>query len=121
MAVQKQDGLHTDVGESYEDLSGKEFYFATRRAADGKLALCGDGGSIAGVISEGREAGKHTSINTPGNPILKVIAGTAITRGDDVQSDANGKAKTGSTNKVGVARNGAAAGEMVEISTHTTT
>lgn len=120
MAVQKQDGLHTDTGESAADLRGKEFYFCTRQAADGKIALAGDGGSIAGVISEGRNTGYHTSFNTKGNPILKVIAGSAINRGDDVQSDGSGKAKTGSSNSFGVARNSAATDEMVEIATYQT-
>lgn len=119
MAVQKQDGLHTDVGESAVDLTGKEFYFCSR-GANGLINLTGDGGSIDGVISEGRIAGKHTSFNTLGSPILKVIAGSAITRGDSVQSDANGKAKTGTTKPAGKARNSAAAGEMVEISTDAT-
>lgn len=119
MAVQKQDGLFTDCQESAEDLRSKEFYFATRDST-GKFALAGDGESIAGVISEGRNIGYGTSVNTPGNPILKVIAGTGISRGDSVQSDANGKAKTGSTKPIGVARNSAAAGEYVEIQTDAT-
>lgn len=116
MAVQKQDGLHTDIGESSEDLTGKEFYFC-KRNSDGTISLSGDGDPIAGVISEGKIAGKHTSFNTRGNPILKVKAGSAITRGDQVQSDASGTAKTGTNSAFGVARNSAAAGEMVEIST----
>jgi hypothetical protein len=119
MAVQKQDGLHTDVGESGSDLTGMEHRFCTR-AADGTIALCGDNGQIAGVISEGRPVGAHTSFNTRGNPILKVIAGSAITRGQDVASDANGKAKNGSTKPFGTARNTVAAGEMVEIATYPT-
>lgn len=119
MAVQKQDGLFTDCQESAEDLRGKEFYFATRNSA-GKFALCGNGGAIAGVISEGRNTGYGTSVNTPGNPILKVIAGSACARGDSIQSDASGKAKPGSTKAVGVARNNAAVGEMVEIQTDAT-
>lgn len=119
MAVQKQDGLFTDCQESAEDLRGKEFYFATRNAA-GKFELAGNGEAIAGVISEGRNTGYGTSVNTPGNPILKAIAGSAITRGQTVQSDGNGKAAAGSTKPIGTARNSAAAGEMVEISTDTT-
>ncbi len=119
MAVQKQDGLHTDVGESAVDLTGQEFKFCTRNAA-GTIELCGDGGSIAGVISEGKIAGKHTSFNTKGNPILKVITGAPIARGADVQSNNAGLAVTGSTNSFGVARNAPGAGEMVEISTGTT-
>ena len=116
MAVQKVDGLFTQTGESASDLRDKEFYFATRDA-NGKFALAGDGGSVVGVISEGRNTGYYTSVNTKGNPILKAIAGATIARGDSVQSDANGKAKTGSTNPVGTAISGALAGEMVEIDT----
>lgn len=119
MAVQKTDGLFTLTGESASDLTGKEFYFAARDA-NGKFTLAGDGGAIVGVISEGRATGYHTSVNTGGNPILKAIAGSAIARGDAVQSDANGKAKTGSTNSIGTAINAAAAGEMVEIDTSAT-
>lgn len=119
MAVQKQDGLHTDVGESTADLRGKEFLFC-KREGDGKIQLCGDGEVIAGVISEGRNTGYHTSFNTRGNPILKVIAASAIARGDEVQSATDGKAKTGSTNPFGKARNSAAANEYVEVETYST-
>lgn len=119
MAVQKQDGLHTDVGESSVDMTGTEFLFCTRNS-DGTISKCGNGGAIAGVVSEGKIAGKHTSFNTLGNPILKVIAGAAIARGAVVQSDANGMAVTGSTKPAGTARNStSAAGEYVEIATET--
>lgn len=120
MAVQKQDGLHTDVAESGVDLTGKEFYFAAK-GSDGKLALCGNDGRIDGVISEGRDVGYHTTINTRGNPILKVIAGSSIALNAEVGCDGNGKAKTGSTNPFGYARNAAAEGEMVEIASYPTT
>lgn len=120
MATQKQDGLHTDTGESNGDLTGKEFYFA-KQNSDGTLDLCGADGVIYGVISEGRAAGYHTSVNTRGNPVLKVIAGSAITRGQEVGCDASGKAKAGTTNPFGYARNAAAAGEYVEIATFPTT
>ena len=116
MAYQKVDGLFTLSGESASDLSGKEFYFA-KRDANGKFDLCGDGGASVGVISEGKAAGYHTSVNTKGNPVLKVIAGSTITIGDSVQSDANGKAKTGSTNAMGTAINSVVAGEYVMIDT----
>jgi fructose-1,6-bisphosphatase/sedoheptulose 1,7-bisphosphatase-like protein len=112
MATQKQDGLFTDTGESAADLTDKEFYFCKRETAG--ISLAGDGDVIAGVISQGRTTGKHTSFNTGGG-WLKVIAGSAISIGDNVQSDADGKAKTGSTNPFGKARNAAAAGEFVEV------
>lgn len=119
MAVQKQDGLHTDTGVAATDQRGKEFLFVSRQA-DGTVILCPAGGDIDGVISEGRNVGYHTSFNTKGNPILKVIAGGAIARNDSVQSGALGVAITGATKPFGFARNAAAAGEMVEVSTSRT-
>lgn len=65
------------------------------------------------MISEGRDVGYHTSVDT-GNQ-LKAVAGGAITAGDDVQSNADGEAVTGSTNALGVAMNTVAEGEFVEI------
>jgi hypothetical protein len=113
MAVQRQDGWGTDAKESAEDLRGQEYKFATRNAA-GKLELCGAGEKIAGVISEGRDTGYHTSINTAGQ--LKAIAGGAIAVGDNVQSDSGGRAVTGSTNPLGTAINQVfAEGQYVEI------
>lgn len=115
MARQKQDGLHTDVGESHVDLRGKEDHFCTRRA-DGKIEITGAAGYADGVISEGRPAGKHTSFNTPGNPILRVKAGAALARGALVVSDATGRAVAGTTNVFGKVRNPVgAADEIVEI------
>ena len=120
MAVQKQDGLHTAQGERASDLTGKENYFC-KRGTDGKIALAGNGESIAGVISQGRTTGKHTSYNTKGNPILKVVAGGTLTTGDEVQSNADGEAVSGSTNPFGYARNSVVEGQLVEISTEPTT
>lgn len=112
MATQRQVGSQTDAKESNSDLRGKEFCLATR-VAGGKLDLCGAGGKVAGVISEGRNVGYHTSINT-GNQ-LKVIAGGAIAVGDTLQSDGSGHAITGNANPFGVAMNVAAQGEYVEV------
>jgi hypothetical protein len=115
MARQKQDGLHTDVGQSAVDLKGKEMHFCTRRA-DGKIELTGAGGYADGVISEGMPAGKHTSFNTPGNPILRVKAGSALARNALVVSDAEGRAVAGTTNVFGKVRNPVnAANEIVEV------
>jgi hypothetical protein len=115
MAVQKQDGLHTDQGPSAADLTGKEAFFC-KRQADGTIALAGAGDYIDGVISQGRPAGKHTSFNTAGNPILRVTAGSALARGDYVASDAQGRAVVGAANVFGRVRNPvAAADEIVEI------
>lgn len=112
MAVQKQDGLFTDTLLGDADLTGKEFYFCTRNA-DGTVGLAGNGEKIAGVISEGKVAAKHTSFNTGGG-MLKVLAGGTIAIGDNVQSDANGAAVSGSTNAAGIASSAAIAGQLVE-------
>lgn len=114
MAVQKQDGLHTDAGVAASDHTGLEFHFC-KRQGDGTIEVCGDGEKPVGVISEGKKAGYHTSFNTKGNPILKVKAASAIGVGAQVQSATGGLAKSGSTNPWGYARNNAAANEYVEI------
>lgn len=121
MARQKQDGLHTDVGESAVDLRGKEDRFC-RRDATGKIVLCANGEVISGVISEGRDAGYHTSFNTRGNPILRVIAGEALAQNAEVQSGADGVAVAGATNAFGRARLAVSgAGVIAEIETYPTT
>lgn len=121
MAVQKQDGLHTDVAESGADLRGKEDRFC-RRGSDGKVILCGAGEVIAGVISEGRDTGYHTSFNTPGNPILRVVGGEALAQNAEIESGADGVAVAGSTNPIGKARKATSgAGVIVEVETYSTT
>lgn len=121
MAVQKQDGLHTDVAESGEDLRDKELYFCNRNS-DGTLGLAGNGERIDGVISEGRNTGYRTSFNTRGSPILRVLAGAAIAQNAEIQSNASGKAVTGSTNPIGYARKAVnAENEVVEVVTYPTT
>lgn len=115
MAVQKQDGLFTDVAKSAVDLTDKEQLFISV-AADGTGNLTAAGARIDGVISRGMPAGKHTSFNTPGNPILRVMAGAAIAAKQRVCSDAQGRAVPGLTNSFGYAREAAdAAGVIIAI------
>lgn len=115
MAVQKQDGFHTDSGLSGADLRGQEDHFC-KRQADGTIVLAGDGDYAEGVISEGRDVGYHTSFNTAGNEILRVVAGGAIGRNARVQSGANGVAVAGLANSFGRCRNVVGgAGEIAEI------
>lgn len=115
MAVQKQDGLHTDVGESGADLRGKETFFC-KRDATGKIVLAGAGEYIDGVISEGKNVGYHTSFNTVGNPILRVTAGEALAINVYVSSDAQGRAVVGTANVFGRTRKAvSAAGVIAEI------
>lgn len=115
MAVQKQDGLHTDVAKGAVDLRGKEMLFC-RRNNNGELVLCGAGEYADGVISEGKPAGYHTSFNTDGNPILRVIGGAALAQNALVSSDAQGRAVVGTANVFGRVRKATSgAGVVAEI------
>jgi hypothetical protein len=113
MAVERFTGSQTDAKPSVSDLTGKEFLLAKRVA--GGLDLATLGSKVAGVISEGKAIGLHTSIKT-GNQV-KALAGAAIAVGDSVTSDANGKVRVAAaTHQVfGRAISAAANGELVTI------
>ena len=121
MAVQKQDGLHTDIAEGREDLTGKEDLFCVKNS-DGTLSVAGAGAVIQGVISEGKPAGYGTSYNTRGNTILRVQAGAAIAINTEVQSNGSGQAVGGTTNPFGYTRKAVGgSGEIAEIVPYPTT
>lgn len=111
MAVERFTGSQTDAKPSAADLTGKEFFLATRVA--GGFQLAGLGGKVAGVISEGKPVGQHSSIKT-GNQ-LKAIAGAAIAVGDNLTSDAAGKVRVAAAGHYvfGRAMSAAANGELV--------
>lgn len=113
MAVERFTGSQTDSKPSVVDLTGKEFFLAKRVA--GGLTLAALGEDVAGVISEGKPVGAHSSIKT-GNQV-KALAGAAIAVGDKVTSDANGKVRVAAaTHHVfGKAMSAAANGELVTI------
>lgn len=117
MAVTRQVGSQTDAKPSNSDLSGKEYRFAKRVNAGGesRFDLAGLGQQVAGVISEGKPVGQHTSVDT-GNQ-LKVVAAANIAPGDYVSSDANGAARVAAATHVIAAQaiSAAANGELVEI------
>lgn len=87
MATEKFTGSQTDAALSDVDLRGKEFH-AARYTATG-ITLAGAGANVAGIISEGKDVGLHSSIKT-GN-ILKAVAGGAIAAGARVASNAAGR------------------------------
>lgn len=115
MAVQRQVGSQTDAKESAVDLTGKEYHFAAR-AADGRFTLPVLGGKVAGVIQEGKAAGRHSSVAT-GNQ-LKVVAAAAIPVGSKIAAAADGRAVVAvlGNEVVGEAISATgAAGELLEI------
>lgn len=113
MTVERFTGSQTDAKPSVVDLTGKEFFLATRVA--GGFQLAGLGGKVAGVISEGKPIGQHSSIKT-GNQV-KALAGAAIAVGDKVTSDAAGKVRVvgAGHEQFGIAMSAAANGELVTI------
>lgn len=114
MAVQRQVGSQTDAKESAVDLTGKEYCFIAR-AADGRFTLPVLGGKAAGVCQEGKAAGRHSSVAT-GNQ-LKVVAAAVLVTGNEVATDATGKAIVAVAGQeiLGEVIQGGAIGEIVEI------
>ncbi|MFL6864119.1 MAG: hypothetical protein ACJ8DZ_14080 [Allosphingosinicella sp.] len=103
-----------DAQPSVGDLTGKEHHFA-KYVADG-IDLCGDGERAGGVIQEGKDIGRHSTIAT-GNQ-LKVVASAALARGTSVTSNADSQAKAaGDGDEVNgvVIEPSSAAGEMCLI------
>ena len=112
MAIQRQDGWANDSAVGDADLTGKERRFVTRTSTGIRLAQNGE--QVAGVLQEGKAAALRSSFAVAGFP-LKVIASQTITVGQAIQAGADGTAIVGTTNQVGVARNGCNSGEMVEV------
>ena len=113
MAVERFTGSQTDAKPSVSDLTGKEFFLA--KAVAGGFDLAGLGQKVAGVISEGKAVGLHTSIKT-GNQV-KAVAGAAIAVDDKVTSDAAGKLRVAAAGHhvFGRAKSAGANGELVTV------
>jgi hypothetical protein len=113
MATTRFTGAQNDALPSVTDLRGKEFHLAKVTAAG--VTLAGLGEKVAGVISEGKNIGLHSSFHT-GNQ-LKAVADVAIAVGDKLASSADGQVKVAAANQFvfGTAKTAADAGEMVEF------
>lgn len=74
-----------------EDLSTKQFYFG-KIDGDYSVALCDTDGELPiGVIQNKPGSGEAVTIECTG--VSKVVAGEALTAGDLVGTDANGKGR----------------------------
>tara|TARA_R110002124_G_scaffold133987_2_gene296605 strand:+ start:518 stop:886 length:369 start_codon:yes stop_codon:yes gene_type:complete len=71
------------------DLSTSQHLFAAMDGA-GKAAVCGDGAQAFGVIEVGGTAAAASTVTVSGKVMVK--CGGTVTIGDDVASDAAGKA-----------------------------
>lgn len=92
------------------DLRLKLNHIATIDAA-GLIALCGNDAKALGTIFEVGDEGEPVSVQMGG--IAKVVASAAIAAGARVACDANGQAKTGTTNPLGIALAAAGAANVV--------
>ncbi len=114
MSIEQISAQHTYAANAAADLSAKLNYFA-KIDASGLIDLAGDGGPIAGVITEAAALGKPATIAF--GAILKVICAEAITPGARIASDTNGKAVAAAVGdfEAGTAINEAAstAGDLV--------
>ena len=111
-----KNALHTISVEAGQDLSANQYYFVAM-ASDGQVDPAGDGALALGVLQDDpAAAGRAASVAIGGQ--TKVVAGGAITAGDQVASDANGKAVTAATgdNVLGIATQTANAdGDIISI------
>lgn len=81
--------------------------------SDGEVVLCGDDEKPVGSIFEAGGLGAPISIQMGG--ICKVIASAGITAGQRVACAANGLAKAGTTNPVGIALNTVVTSGLVSV------
>lgn len=79
----------TITREAGEDLSTKQYFFATA-TADGKCALSGADDRVLGVITNDPESGEAAAIQVAG--VVRITAGAAFAVGDLLKADAAGKA-----------------------------
>lgn len=116
MTTSKMFGAGTYAALAGADLTGKLFYFA-KMGTDGRIVLCDSSSPPLGIITEEAILNAPVSLQTAGNG--KVVCGSAITAGDEIQSDANGAATgfgSGALNYgAGVALNSGNPGEIIEF------
>lgn len=115
MATERFTGAATECLPSLGDLRDKEYHLAKYGAGPG-LALGTDGCKVAGVISEGKNVGEHTSIKT-GGQLKAVVGAVAIAIDAELACDANGKVITAAAGDeiFGSAKTAADPGELIEF------
>ena len=85
-----EDGVRCITLPASGDLSSSQYYFGAINTS-GQVAACGDGAKADGVIyNDPAAAGRATALAITGR--MKVVAGSAVTVGDDVSSDSSGRA-----------------------------
>jgi hypothetical protein len=97
------------------DLSAKQFFFGTIDA-NGQVAVTGAGLAADGVIADNPAAqGRPAAMFTQPGQVVRVMAGIAITNGQLLEADANGKAKPQAAGKILAKALAAASGDGVII------
>lgn len=88
MAV--EEGVRSITLPASGDLSSSQYFFGAVNTS-GQVAACGDGAKADGVIyNDPAAAGRATQLAIAGR--VKVVAGGAVTVGDDISSDSSGRA-----------------------------
>lgn len=113
-----QDGVKKITLEAGQDLSSNQFYFVAL-ASDGQIDPAGDGAAADGILyNDPDAAGKAAEVAIPNGARVKVVSGGSVSVGDDVASDANGKATTATTGDVILGKAveaGATDGDVISI------
>lgn len=111
MAAEKV--LFRDIFPASVDLSAKAGHAVVINSS-GQLALCGAGAQAYGILEDTPKAGEGGTVAVLG--IVKAVAGDVIAAGAQVEVDAAGKIITFASGKpIGVAREAAAAGQIIAI------
>jgi len=97
------------------DLSTHQYKFVDVNAS-GQAALAGAGTRCCGVLQNKPTSGNVAEINHDG--ISKVVAGAAVTAGNEVMSDASGRAVTATATNQGLGialQSAGAAGVLIPV------
>lgn len=108
-----EEALRTITCEAASDLSASQYRFVSLNSSN-QIALTGAGLQADGVLqNKPALQGRAATVATGGTS--KVVAGAAVTKGDNITSDSTGRAVTASGADVvmGVARDSAAGAAVI--------
>ena|SRR5215472_3385132 len=102
------------AANSHVDLSGSLFCFANVDATTGDIVLPSANGATVGIITEAAPQNQPTTVQLDG--VGKVILGSTLSAGVQVESDGSGHAVAHSTGFVaGILLTGGNSGDVVSI------
>lgn len=81
------------IGTTYKN--GKGLAVIADTANDCSIVIAGANARVLGVLADTPKAAQAAKVESVRGTSVKVLTGAAVTRGDNLQTDANGRAITG--------------------------